>query len=118
MENTVKFFCLFSPCLQEKSKNKIETVKRVFAVAGKEVTFYETQRAGHAKEIAARKFGVKHTYRFYVKDMSTSNGKLEMKVCENGVWKSMGVYVEIGPEGSKILTQAEADAEDNKNNKQ
>jgi len=38
----------------EKSKNKIETVKRVFAVAGKEVTFYETQRAGHAKEIAAR----------------------------------------------------------------
>lgn len=69
-----------------------------------------------AKEIAARKFGVKHTYRFYVKDMSTSNGKLEMKVCQNGVWKSMGVYVEIGPEGSKILTQAEADAEDNKNN--
>ncbi len=38
----------------EKSKNKIETVKRIFAVAGKEVTFYETQRAGHAKEIAAR----------------------------------------------------------------
>ena len=38
----------------EKSKNKLETVKRVFAVAGKEVTFYETQRAGHAKEIAAR----------------------------------------------------------------
>lgn len=68
-----------------------------------------------AKEIAARKFGVKNTYRFYVKDMSTAtDGKLQMRVRENGAWKDMGVYVEVGPNGSRILTQAEADAEDAK----
>lgn len=64
-----------------------------------------------AREIAARKFGVKHTYRFYVKDMGEPDAKLVMKSREGGAWKDMGVYVEIGPDGSRILTQAQADAE-------
>lgn len=37
----------------EKTEAKIKTVKEVFEIAGKEITFHTTTHAGHAKEIAA-----------------------------------------------------------------